>query len=189
MTKTIKQKNIENNILNIAKTDNRIRAVLLNGSRANPNVDPDKYQDFDIVFIVKNFDSFLKDRSWIRTLGKPILQQFPDEMKLGKKKNEESFSFTSLLIFDNKKRIDLTLWPYEKLNSHYKPDSLTIVWLDKDNLFKNIPKSSDKDYHIKEPNQLEFTEVSNEFWWTITNVAKGLKREEIIYSKICWKIL
>ncbi|NLM19696.1 MAG: aminoglycoside 6-adenylyltransferase [Clostridiaceae bacterium] len=35
-------------------------------------------------------------------------------------------------------------------------DSLTLVWLDKDNLFKNIPKSTDKDYYVKKPTQKEF---------------------------------
>lgn len=178
-----KQNDTQNKILNFAKADDRIRAVILNGSRANPNVKPDKYQDFDIVFIVKNFDSFLNDRSWITILGKTILQQLPDEMDLGKKENEDNFSFIFLMIFENENRIDLTLFPYEKVETDFETDSLTIVWLDKDNLFKNTAESSDKDYHIRKPNQKEFSEVCNEFWWTITNVAKGLKREEIIYAK------
>lgn len=179
----INQNDIQNKILNIAKADDRIRAVILNGSRANPNVNPDKYQDFDIVFIVKDFDSFLTDRSWMNVLGKPILQQLPDEMDLGRNENEEKISFGFLMIFEDENRIDLTLFPCEKFETHFKIDSLSIVWLDKDNLLKNIPKPSDKDYHITKPNQQEFSEVCNEFWWTITYVAKGLKREEIIYAK------
>jgi len=47
-------------ILHVANTDDRIRAVLLNGSRANPKAAKDVFQDFDIVYIVKKFDSFLK---------------------------------------------------------------------------------------------------------------------------------
>ncbi|HEY6436228.1 MAG TPA: aminoglycoside 6-adenylyltransferase, partial [Ignavibacteriaceae bacterium] len=179
----LNQNDIQNKILDLAKADDRIITVILNGSRANPNVNPDSYQDFDIVFIVKNFDSFLNDRSWINVLGKPILQQLPDEMDLGKNENEENFSFGFLMSFEDENRIDLTLFPYEKFETHFEIDSLTIVWLDKDNLFKNISKPSDKDYHITKPSQQEFSEVCNEFWWTITNVAKGLKREEIIYAK------
>ena len=38
-------------ILGIAKTDERIRAVYMNGSRANPNVNKDRYQDYDIVSV------------------------------------------------------------------------------------------------------------------------------------------
>lgn len=178
-----KQDKTQNKILNLARTDDRIRAVLLNGSRANPKVNSDKYQDYDIVFIVKDFEIFLDDRSWIEFLGKPVLQQLPDEMEVGKSGNEEKFTFTFLMIFEDENRIDLTLFPYEKLETHFENDSLTLVWLDKDNLFKNIAKPSDKDYHIIKPNQQVFSEVCNEFWWTIINVAKGLKRKEIIYAK------
>lgn len=178
-----KETETQNKIITLAETDDRIRAVLLNGSRANANVNPDKYQDFDIVFLVKEFNSFLSDRNWIDALGKPILQQLPDEMELGKNPYEENVSFGFLMIFEDGSRIDLTLFPHEKFETHFKIDSLTIVWLDKDDMFKNIVAASDKDYHIKKPGQREFAEVCNEFWWCVTNVAKGLKREEIIYAK------
>lgn len=38
-------------ILNTARQDDRIRAILLNGSRANPHARRDRLQDFDIVYI------------------------------------------------------------------------------------------------------------------------------------------
>jgi aminoglycoside 6-adenylyltransferase len=39
-------------VLKVARDDERIRAVLLNGSRANPNAPRDIFQDFDIVYLV-----------------------------------------------------------------------------------------------------------------------------------------
>lgn len=45
-------------ILEIAKQDERIRAVYLNGSRTNPNVKKDEYQDFDIVYVVNDVIPF-----------------------------------------------------------------------------------------------------------------------------------
>ena len=54
---------IKNLILDFAKQDDRIRAVLLNGSRANSNINPDQFQDFDIVFIVDKLGSFTTDHS------------------------------------------------------------------------------------------------------------------------------
>ena len=48
-------------ILDVAKADKRIRAVLLNGSRANPNIKKDKFQDFDIVYVVNEMSAFLND--------------------------------------------------------------------------------------------------------------------------------
>jgi aminoglycoside 6-adenylyltransferase len=47
-----------------AISDSRIRAVLLNGSRANPNVAADKFQDFDVVYIVTEIGSFISDHNW-----------------------------------------------------------------------------------------------------------------------------
>ena len=41
-------------ILNTAREDERIRAVIMNGSRVNPNVKRDCFQDYDIVYVVKD---------------------------------------------------------------------------------------------------------------------------------------
>lgn len=179
----IQENVIENKILNFAQKDSRIRAVILNGSRANPLVHPDTYQDFDIIFIVKDFDSLLKERSWLKKLGTPLLQQVPDEMVLGNEFNQKQLSFSFLTIFEGDYRIDLTLFPIDQFESDYKSESLSLVWIDKDNLFQKIAVPSDSDYHISKPTEREFREVCNEFWWTITNVAKGLKREELISAK------
>lgn len=51
---------IENNIRAFALHNSKIRAVVLNGSRANPNVKADSLQDFDLTFIVEDFQSFLE---------------------------------------------------------------------------------------------------------------------------------
>lgn len=45
-------------ILNVAKEDERIRAVSMGGSRANKDCPVDVYQDFDIVFFVKDVAPF-----------------------------------------------------------------------------------------------------------------------------------
>ena len=174
---------IQNQILDLASNDTRIRAVLLNGSRANPNVKPDVYQDFDLVFVVEDLPSFLDDRSWFLALGTPILQQRPDEMELGSDPNNPPVSFGFLTYFEEGYRIDLSLFPKEKLHQAYQADSLTVVWLDKDKLFTAIAAASDQDYLVQRPTQRQFSEVSNEFWWCIVNVAKGLTRGEITYAK------
>lgn len=38
-------------ILGVAERDERIRAVYINGSRTNPNVPKDMFQDYDIVYV------------------------------------------------------------------------------------------------------------------------------------------
>lgn len=47
-----------NLILDTARADERIRAVILSGSSANPNAPHDRFQDFDIVYIVTDVAPF-----------------------------------------------------------------------------------------------------------------------------------
>lgn len=167
-------------ILHVAKTDDRIRAVLLNGSRANPNVTKDLFQDFDIVYIVREIDSFIKDNNWIDIFGERLILQMPEEMTIGDK---DPHSFHYLMLFKDGRRIDLTLFPVDKFTTQFTRDSLTTLLLDKDSLFEKLALPSDKDYLIKRPTQKEFTDCCNEFWWVSTNVAKGLWRRDITYAK------
>lgn len=170
-------------ILEFANEDARVRAVVLNGSQANPTIKEDAFQDFDVVFFVENFYSFISDKAWLDHFGKPYLQQFPDEMELGSDPNEEKVSFTILTVFEDGSRIDIRLFPIEKFKTKYEHDSLSVVWLDKDRIFENQIDSSDLDYHIKKPSLQEFSEVCNDFWWCCPYVAKGLKRNQIFYAK------
>jgi len=170
-------------IIEFATNDARIRTVLLNGSRANSKISPDKYQDFDITYIVDDIESLLSDKSWTSAFGDRLIWQLPVEMVVGKKDDENSRGFAMLMIFKDGNRIDLTLLPKDEIDSNYKVDSLTIVWLDKDKIFSNIGLPNDSDYLVQKPSEKEFLDACNEFWWVCTYVAKGLLRNEIIYSK------
>ncbi len=170
-------------IIEVATNDKRIRAVLLNGSRANSKISPDMYQDFDVVYVVDSIENFISDKSWTDIFGDKLIWQLPDEMVVGERKPENTGRFSLLMLFTDGNRIDLTLLPKREITKDYKPDSLTIVWLDKDNLFPNNGLPNDSDYLVKEPTEKEFLDTCNEFWWVCTYVAKGLARNEIIYSK------
>lgn len=175
---------IKNLVLDFARADDRVRAVLLNGSRANPNLKADKFQDFDVVFVVENLESFTANHAWTDVFGEKIISQMPEEMNLGENYSQEkTASFSYLMQFEDGNRIDLTLFPKNKLDTDFHPDSLTVLWLDKDDLFANIPPPSDKDYYVKKPTNKEFSDVCNEFWWVSIYVAKGLLRDEITYAK------
>ncbi len=172
-------------ILKVATTDNRIRAVLLNGSRANPKAKKDNFQDFDIVYIVNKVNTFLNDASWIDIFGERLIMQMPEEMTFGAK-NDHSFSY--LMLFADGNRIDLTIFPVDKLEGGFTPDSLSILLLDKDQIFKELPPPSEKDYLINRPGEKEFADCCNEFWWVCTYIAKGLCRNEITYAKYMLEI-
>ena len=87
------------------------------------------------------------------------------------------------MLFKDGNRIDLTLFPVDKLGNNYQPESLSIVWLHKDGLFAEIKPPSDKDHHINKPTAKLFADTCNEFWWVCTYAAKGLMRGEITSAR------
>ncbi|SDO08458.1 aminoglycoside 6-adenylyltransferase [Psychrobacillus sp. OK028] len=168
-------------VLTFAKNDERIRAVGLNGSRTNPNVPKDIFQDFDIVYLVTDIKSFIEDREWIDVFGERIIMQTPEDMSMFPKTLGERFSY--LLLFTDGNRLDLTLIPTEEADKYCKEDKLTIILLDKDNRLPEVAPPTDQDYWVQRPTAQYFADCCNEFWWVSTYVAKGLWRIEILYAQ------
>ena len=52
-------------ILGIAKEDERIRSVIMCGSRANEDCPKDMYQDYDICYYVTDVKPFFNNMEWI----------------------------------------------------------------------------------------------------------------------------
>ncbi|WP_312094641.1 aminoglycoside 6-adenylyltransferase [Niallia sp.] len=167
-------------VLEVANEDGRVRAVCMNGSRTNPNVPKDPFQDYDIVYIVDDMESFLNQPNWVDVFGERIIMQTPEDFSLYPSELGGRFSYLMLFIDGN--RIDLTLIPIEEKESYCQEDGLTMVLLDKDGSLPLVQPSTDKDYWVKQPTAEQFADCINEFWWVSTYVAKGLWRQEILYA-------
>jgi aminoglycoside 6-adenylyltransferase len=167
-------------ILGIAEDDDRIRGVIMNGSRANPNATPDIFQDYDMVYVVTEVAPFKNDPEWLDQFGELMIMQRPDDMEDPPPGDDDPYGF--LMQFADGNRIDLTLYPVAKLNE-LGEDSLSILLLDKDGIIEPFPPPSEKSYLPKPPTGKEFADCCNEFWWVSTYIAKGLWREEITYAK------
>ncbi|WP_078394403.1 aminoglycoside 6-adenylyltransferase [Shouchella patagoniensis] len=175
-------------ILTYAKKDDRIRAVYMNGSRTNPRIQSDIFQDYDIVYVVKETATFIRDATWIRVFGELFMLQEPDKLDQGRSL-EVNFerTYAYLMLFNDGNRLDLRLQTIEATLSEYGEDKLTIPLLDKDQLLPTIGPPSDADYHVKEPSVGEFTSCVNNFWWCLQNVAKGIWRDELPYAKLMFE--
>jgi aminoglycoside 6-adenylyltransferase len=165
-------------ILGFARSDDRVRAVTMCGSRMNPNAPKDEFQDYDIVYVVDDVDSFTCDHDWIKAFGNPIMVQMPEQYKGAF--NDGRFIY--LMLFDDGNRIDLSLLPIDKFDKLYAPDSLDKVLLDKDLIIPDLPSPSDSDYNIKHPTKKLYNGYCNNFWWVLQNVAKGIMRDELGYA-------
>ncbi len=167
-------------ILGVARQDERVRVVAMNGSRANPNAPRDAFQDYDVVFAVTEMASFLANDTWLEVFGRRVIMQKPDAMELFPPDGRTRFAY--LMQFEDGNRIDLTLLPLKELEQYLKEDSIIRILLDKDGRVSVLPDSSDVDYWIKRPTRGMFDDCCNEFWWLSTYVAKGLARNELPYA-------
>lgn len=169
-------------ILKTAHDDPRIKAVYMNGSRTNPNVKKDIFQDYDIVYVVTEIKSFVDNENWIDIFGKRLYMQLPEALDsaLGRYSDTDN-CYGYLIQLADGNRVDLHLQTIHFAKTEILKDKLCIVLLDKDNLLPVVPSASDEDYHIKKPSYPEFYSCCNEFWWVLNNVGKGLWRDEITY--------
>lgn len=168
-----------NLILGVAKADDRIRAVLLVGSRANPAVPKDSYQDYDIAYFVTDIQPFYNNPGWVEEkFGKPLIMQMPEAMRWP----DGGGHFNYMMVYPDGNRLDLS---FEVDISNYIDDGEpAIVLLDKDNgsgLIPQLPQMSDAIWHIKPPTPHFFYSCCNNFWWCLNNVAKGIARDELPY--------
>ncbi|MBC9931816.1 aminoglycoside 6-adenylyltransferase [Chitinophaga qingshengii] len=168
-------------ILDVAKKDSRILAVLQDGSRSNPNVKPDIFQDYDIIYVVETIAPFLRDHRWVDVFGERMIMQLPEDMELYPPDPDLEGAFSYLMQLKDGNRIDLMMVPLDKL-AHFTSDSLCKIIWDKAGLFKDhpLPLASDDSYIVRKPSERAFTDCCNEFWYTNAGLAKGLWREEVI---------
>lgn len=167
-------------ILGFANRHEDIRAVVMNGSRVNPNAKRDIFQDYDIIFFVREVEPYQKNQEVMQAFGELMILQLPEEM--GEPAPEGDGGYGYLMQFLDGNRIDLSFYPLEEVPKCLE-DTLTMVLLDKDHLIGEIPPPSDRGYLIKKPTAKMFDDCCNEFWWVTPYVAKGLWRDELTYAK------
>jgi len=170
-------------ILSIAKADERVRAVYMNGSRANPNVKKDDCRDYDVVFTVTETTSFINDKNWPLNFGEPLIVQEPDSNDLGWGIDHDFTSrYAWLMLFKDGTRIDLGVEIKDETDKNFRDDTLTVPLLDKDGILPEIPPTNDSGYWIKPPVKEKYYGCCNEFWWCLNNVAKGIIRDQLPYA-------
>ncbi|MEJ8546212.1 aminoglycoside 6-adenylyltransferase [Brevibacillus borstelensis] len=168
-------------LVGFAANDSRVRLVTLEGSRTNPNIPGDAFQDFDIAYFVTDMDSFKENDQWLTVFGNRVMMQKPEDMELFPSELGNWFSY--MILFEDGNKVDLTLIPISEVDDYFaSSDGLVKVLLDKDGMIKNEVIANDRQYWIKKPTAKEFDDCCNEFWMTSTYVVKGLARKEILFA-------
>lgn len=159
-----------NLILQIADTL-EVEAIALSGSRTNPQVPKDEFQDYDVVYIVENLNDLLSDLSWLDQFGMRLIEQ---HNVLGHRR-------LYLTLFEDGNRIDLTLCPKEHIQEWVDSEANFEVIKDDKGLFEAYQPNS-KRYWTAPPTEEEFAASCNEFWWVSAYVVKAIRRNQLIYA-------
>ena len=101
-------------IVDTARADERIRVVILNGSRANPDAPSDPFQDYDIVYVVTDVAPFIHNYEWLKRFGEIMILQMPEGMGDPPPRDDGGFSY--LMQFTDGNRIDLGIYPVARLD-------------------------------------------------------------------------
>jgi len=169
-------------ILDFAENDIRVRCVYLNGSRVDARY-CDKYSDFDIIYIVNDIGSFTKDDEWLGFFGDRLVMQKTSDESSHPYDYDGYDNYTYLMQYYDGNRIDLTLVDTRNIDYAINhTDEPRKVLLDKDG-YNLLDIAYEGFYKIEPPNQRQFNENLNEFWWMCVVCAKGLCRNEITYVK------
>ena len=159
-----------NRILQIAKTI-QVEAVTMSGSRTNSKALKDEFQDYDVVYVVDDFDNLTSDLSWLNQFGKRIIEQ---EVTLDHRR-------LYLMLFEDGNRIDLTLCPKEHIKEWVESEADYTVLKDEKGLFESYTTNPQR-YWISPASETDFEKTCNEFWWVSAYVVKGICRKQVIYA-------
>ena len=149
----------------------QVEAVAMSGSRTNQNAPKDEFQDYDVVYVVDDFDNLMSDLSWLDYFGKRIIEQ---EVVLDHRR-------LYLMLFEDGNRIDLTLCPKEHIQEWVDSEAGFTVLEDPNGLFEPYSPSPQR-FWTNPASAIDFENACNEFWWVSAYVVKGICRNQLIYA-------
>ena len=157
-------------LIKIAK-NLKVKAVALSGSRTDTKAPKDEFQDYDVVYVVDDFDNLTSDLSWLDYFGKRIIEQ---EVVLDHRR-------LYLMLFEDGNRIDLTLCLKDHIQEWVDSEAGFTVLEDPEHLFEPYSQNLER-YWTNPASAIEFEKVCNEFWWVSAYVVKGICRKQVIYA-------
>ena len=149
----------------------QVDAVALSGSRTDSKAQKDKFQDYDVVYVVDNLDNLTSDLAWLDQFGTRIIEQ---HNILGNRR-------LYLMLFEDGNRIDLTLCPKEHLQEWVDSETAYTVLVDEKGLFESYSPSPER-FWTSPASETDFEKSCNEFWWVSAYVVKGICRKQVIYA-------
>ena len=149
----------------------QVDAVALSGSRTDTKAPKDEFQDYDVVYVVDDLDTLIRDLAWLHQFGTRNIEQ---HNILGHRR-------LYLMLFEDGNRIDLALCPKEHINEWVDSEAGFTVLVDEKGLFESYSPSHQR-FWISPASKTDFEKTCNEFWWVSAYVVKGICHKQVIYA-------
>lgn len=157
-----------------------IRAALLLGSRAREDGTQDALSDYDLIVYTSDIERYRARGHWYDQLGvvwlcsvEPWRSGWPEHM----------------IIFEGGQKIDFAFAPLDHLRDVVQAQSLPVVEaygyriaLDKDGLAAQLPPPTFAPPAYTPPSQTEFSEVIEQFWFSVFQAARSLARADLWFA-------
>lgn len=162
-------------IINWARGEAPIRALMLIGSRARPTP-TDDLADIDVCVFATSCTAYLSNDAWLRSFGDlwiAISEQYT---------RADIIVPTRLAIFSNGIKVDVSFLDVSVLIEMARDDELNdgyVVLLDKDGVAEGLLPPTFHTSRRRPPTQEQFLALVDEFWFEAYHVAKYLWRGEL----------
>ncbi|MCK5388167.1 MAG: aminoglycoside 6-adenylyltransferase [Candidatus Izimaplasma sp.] len=170
-------------ILQFAKNDENIRAVVLQGSLANPINRIDKLSDLDPLFYVKDISKLAFHDEWLDQFGVIITRLYDEFIN-----DNNTKSYIKMVIYEDGLKVDFGIAPLELTNEIDKLMFYKVI-IDKDSLIKPNSVTTEEKFYPLKPTALEYQTLINNFFWDVNYISKSLYREEMYFAKFMFENL
>jgi aminoglycoside 6-adenylyltransferase len=170
------------NVIAWAKTEDAIRAAIVEGSRARPDAHPDRFSDYDLNLYVTDVAQFIRSDAWIGRISPAWAMETeidPDRTS------------SRLVLFAGGYDIDFKFVPVTMLHACVEQQTLPDeyqrgyqVVLDKDGLAARLPPPEYRAVARSKPTNEQFLYAVNVFWFELFHLVKNLHRQELWHVKI-----
>lgn len=170
-------------MIETARSDERIRALTIEGSAVTDGAVKDEYSDFDITFFVADIKEFLKNKRYMERFGDILIMQEPEDWYAHPYDYNGTEDFAYLCQYKDGNRIDLTIVDVKNIGRQRDYDEPRRVLINKDGFEELRDITSSDAFIIKKPGEFEYFNTCNEFRWISVYVSKGICRKEFYYAK------
>ena len=167
-----------------ARDEPRVRALVLESSRARDDTPLDAFSDYDVLVGVEDAAAFAADEAWLGAFGPPLVR-FRDSIEVS-----GHTTYARLVLYADGTKVDYLVWPAALLRALPQEPTLPDVldWgyrplVDKDGLTVGWPVPRRMAFIPPRPTERDCHALIEEFWWETSYVAKSLWRDELLHAK------